>query len=206
MIMVHWISMWSRYYRCKIYVLTYQYYLKALRVRMYYPVFNHLIACITKPAVNPNRIQNGATLTNDLLVRQTCNHFIMAQCDRAWRRGLGGEAVKISSTWLFLRRWVVRFNLCDRSLAHWISWYANKQRSAQYNFTIALINDLLIHKLRRMCNAQICFLLSNKSTINELHYLKSRVILREHKREISNFVQSYKSQRSSSLFSNMIKK
>lgn len=61
---------------------------------MYYSVFNHLIACITKPAVNPNRIQNGATLTNDLLVRQTCNHFIMAQRDQHGGEGSGERRSK----------------------------------------------------------------------------------------------------------------
>lgn len=70
------------------YVSTYQCCSKAPRVRMHYLVFNHLIACIAKLTVNPNRIQNGATLTNDLLVRQTCNHFIMERN----RSGIGGES------------------------------------------------------------------------------------------------------------------
>jgi len=53
------------------YISTYQCCSKAPRVRMHCLVFNHLIACIAKLTVNPNRIQNGTTLTNDLLVGQT---------------------------------------------------------------------------------------------------------------------------------------
>lgn len=74
---------WSRYYR----KITFRHTNVARkRVRMHCLVFNHLIACIAKLTVNPNRIQNGATLTNDLLVRQTCNHFIMER-DRSVMRG-----------------------------------------------------------------------------------------------------------------------
>ena len=80
---------WSRYYR----KITFRHTNVARkRVRMHCLVFNHLIACIAKLTVNPNRIQNGATLTNDLLVRHVTTS-LWNGTDRSWggsRRRNGG--------------------------------------------------------------------------------------------------------------------
>lgn len=112
-------------------------------------VFNHLIACIAELTVNPNRIQNGATLTNDLLVRQTCNHFIMERNRSGVGRSREGGREKRSKFRVrdcsVLRRWVVEFNLCDWSLTGWIH---DMQTNGLYNndcmvaFVMALMHAL----------------------------------------------------------------
>lgn len=127
------------------YVSTYQCCSKALRVRMHYLVFNHLIACIAKLTVNPNRIQNGATLTNDLLVRQTCNHFIMER-NRSWawmagreeRNGQNFEFVIVR----VLRRWVVEFNLCDWSLTRRIHDMQTNNGLYNNDYTVAFADGV----------------------------------------------------------------
>lgn len=54
-----------------------------------------------------------------------------------------------------------------------------------FNFMIVLANYINEREPYRKYDVNM-FLLPNKSIINELHYMKSRVILRE--REISSFI------------------